>query len=469
MTCQGPRRPAGKGKASPGAVGGTPAQSRRPEVSLLDHFVITGGRRLMGRVRVSGAKNAVLPIMAAALLTEEPCVIRDVPRLRDVAVMASILEKLGVGATFEEEGGSRIVRLTPGHLATPEVPEYLMRRMRSSIFLMGPLLGRTGQARLSYPGGCAIGPRPINLHLQGLVDLGAEIIERAGYIEARAARLRGAVIHLDQPSVGATENVMMAAVRAQGITIINHAAREPEITDLACFLNAMGARVSGAGTDVIRVEGVRRLGGAEHRVIPDRIEAGTYLVAAAITGGELLLENVVPTHLEAPIAKLREAGAMVEPDGSDLRILGPERPRAMDLRTLPYPGFPTDLQSQFMTLMAVGDGTSLISENIFENRFKVVGELRRMGAQITVDGRVAVVKGVPRLSGAAVEAMDDLRGGAALVLAGLCAQGTTLVEGTHHIERGYEQVERKLVGVGADIRRYPVETRPPRVASPVAG
>ncbi len=426
---------------------------RRPGVTEVQRLIMEGGRRLHGQVRISGSKNAVLPILAATLLTDEECVIRNVPRLRDVAVMTSILRRLGAEVHAEAEEGEQVLRVCARRLRTHEVPETLVRRMRSSIFLMGPLLGREGRVRLSYPGGCAIGPRPINLHLKALSDLGAVIEERNGYLEARAPVLAGATVHLDQSSVGATENAMMAAVLARGMTAIYNAAREPEIADLQGFLNAMGARVSGAGTDVIRVEGVGRLRGADYRVIPDRIEAGTYLVAAAITGGHLVLLDAEPSHLESPIAKLREAGAVVTARGREIHVQGPDRPRAVDIKTVPYPGFPTDLQSPFMALLSLAEGTSIITESIFENRFKVAGELRRMGAQIAIDGRVAVIRGVHRLSGAVVEAMDDLRGGAALVLAGLAAEGRTVVEGVRHIERGYQDLDRKLLEVGARIRR----------------
>lgn len=435
----------------------------------MDRFIIRGGRRLEGTLRVGGAKNAALPILAACVLTDRECVVRGVPRLRDVGVMIGILRRLGAGVTLEERrDGETLVRVRAQALAEPEIPEALVRRMRSSVFLMGPLLGRAGRVRLSHPGGCAIGPRPINFHLQGLAALGARIRERGGFIEAEAPVLTGASIHLDQPSVGATENIMMAAVRARGVTVISNAAREPEIVDLACFLNGMGARVSGAGTDVVRVEGVESLRGTDHRVIPDRIEAGTFLVAAAITGGDLTLENVLPEHLKSPIAKLREAGAVIEAAPGRVRIQGPDRPAAVDLKTLPYPGFPTDLQSQFMALLAVADGTSVITETIFENRFKVAGELRRMGAQVTVDGRVAVVKGVRALSGTVVEAMDDLRGGAALVLAGLAAEGVTEVEGVRHVERGYEGMDEKLRSVGARVWRHRPAGRLVRAAWQIA-
>lgn len=427
----------------------------------MQRFTIVGGKRLAGSVRINGAKNAVLPILAATLLTAEECVIRDVPRLNDVACMVAILRKLGVKIENENLGGMKVYRLKAESLAEPSLPERLTRSMRSSIVLMGSLLGRTGEARISYPGGCDIGPRPINFHLKALRALGVDFKDQGGYIEARTDGLKGAVIYLDQPSVGATENAMLAAVLARGSTTILNAAREPEIADLAGFLNAMGARVSGAGTDTIRIEGVSRLHGADYRVIPDRIEAGTYMLAGAITGGDVTLENVIPEHLEIPIAKLREAGAEVallkdaSAEGREwrIRVRGPQRPRPLDIKTMPYPGFPTDLQSQFMSLLCLAEGTSTITETIFENRFKVVNELRRMGARILVDGRVAVIRGVPRLSGSVVEAMDDLRGGAALVLAGLAADGNTEVEGIHHIERGYEDMDGKLRALGAEISR----------------
>lgn len=427
----------------------------------MQRFAIIGGRRLAGSVRINGAKNAVLPILAATLLTADECIIRDVPRLNDVACMLEILKNIGVRIESEDCDGVHVFRLRAESVAEPSLPERLTRSMRSSIVLMGSLLGRAGRVKISYPGGCDIGPRPINLHFKALRALGVDFKDQGGYIEARTDGLKGAVIYLDQPSVGATENAMLAAVLAQGATMILNAAREPEIADLAGFLNAMGARVFGAGTDIIRIEGVPYLHGADYRVIPDRIEAGTYMLAGAITGGDVTLENVIPEHLEMPIAKLREAGAEVSlikdpsKEGREwrIRVRGPKRPRPLDIKTMPYPGFPTDLQSQFMSLLCLADGTSTITETIFENRFKVVNELRRMGARIMVDGRVAVIRGVNGLSGSVVEAMDDLRGGAALVLAGLAAEGKTEVEGIHHIERGYEDMDGKLRSLGAEISR----------------
>lgn len=416
-------------------------------------FRVVGGRRLVGSLRVSGAKNAVLPILAATLLTPGECVIHGAPAIRDVGVMLEILRRLGVQTRQEAGPAGLTLTICARQLDTMEVREELTREMRSSIFLMGPILGRFGKVKIAYPGGCAIGPRPIDFHLRGLADLGACLEEKYGYIEAEAARLTGREIYLDFPSVGATENLMMAAALARGTTVIRGAAREPEIVDLQNFLNKMGARVRGAGLDVIRIEGVERLQPTEHTVIPDRIEAGSFMAAAAVTGGDVRLENVIAEHVEAAAAKLREMGATVAaaPDGS-LRVVGPGRLRATDLKTLPYPGFPTDLQPQFMALAAVADGTSIISETIFESRFKQAEELRRMGALIRVEGRTAVVRGVSRLSGASVAA-PALREGMALVLAGLAAEGVTEVAGAQHVDRGYERLAEKLRGIGAIIER----------------
>ncbi len=417
-------------------------------VAEMERLIIEGGRSLEGSVEVHGAKNAALPLLAGTVLSAGDCVFDGVPQLVDVAVMLEILEQLG--AQVRREGGT--LTIAGGNVDRGEVSEGLVRRMRSSIFLMGPLLARLGRVVLSYPGGCAIGPRPIDLHLAGLAAMGARIHEDHGYIHARADRLVGAAIHLDFPSVGATENLMMAASLAHGTTWIRNAAREPELVDLANFLNAMGARVQGAGSDCVRVEGVRELGGVRHRPIPDRIEAGTLMAAAAITGGEVCLYRVRPEHLTAVTSKLREAGAAVEEAGDGLRLRGPDRPRATNLRTLPYPGFPTDLQPQMVALLSLAEGTSLVTENIFENRFGHVEELRRMGAQLATEGRGLTVQGVERLSGARVVA-TDLRSGAALVLAGLAAQGRTVVEGVDHVDRGYQALEETLARLGARIRR----------------
>jgi UDP-N-acetylglucosamine 1-carboxyvinyltransferase len=410
----------------------------------------------VGQVAISGAKNAALPILAAALLTPGESVIHNTPDIRDVGVMLEILRRLGVRVEELAAGDSgRTLRISPDGLNSPEVGADFTREMRSSIFLMGPLLARLGKIRISYPGGCAIGPRPIDFHLRGLEQLGAKIEERFGFIEASVpGRLRGTEIYLDFPSVGATENLMMAAVLAEGTTVVRNAAREPEIVDLQNFLNKLGAKVRGAGMDVIRVQGVttRSLGSIEHTVIPDRIEAGTFLATAAITGGDVTATGVVPEHLDAVCAKLREMGCAMEEGDDWLRCLGPKRLKAADLKTLPYPGFPTDMQPQMMALMAVADGTSIVTETIFENRFKVAEELRRLGGNIKTDGRTAVVQGVSQLSGATVEC-PALREGMALVLAGLAAEGTTTIEQIVHIDRGYQRLAEKLQGLGAQVAR----------------
>ena len=423
---------------------------------------IAGGVRLEGEVEVSGAKNSILPIMAASLLGREPCCLLEVPRLADVSTMQEVLEFLGAKVSWV----GRTLWLDPREVRPREVPPGLMRRLRASNLVMGAVLGRFREVRVAYPGGCAIGSRPMDLHLKGFMALGAEIKEDHGFIEARARQLRGADIHLDFPSVGATENIMMAAVLAEGTTVIRNAAKEPEIVDLQNFLNRLGARVKGAGSDVIRIQGVKSLGGAEYQVIPDRIEAGTHLVAAAITRGRVVVRNVIPEHLEALMAKLREAGVRIEvlDPPSALLVEAAGRLRGVDCKTLPYPGFPTDMQPQMMALLATAEGTSVITESIFESRFKHVDELRRMGAQIKVEGRVAVVHGVPRLSGAVVEA-TDLRAAAALVLAGLAAENTTVLEGVEHLDRGYERLDLKYRALGATIIREDL----PQAAGGVGG
>ncbi|MGI6128639.1 MAG: UDP-N-acetylglucosamine 1-carboxyvinyltransferase [bacterium] len=414
----------------------------------MGRFVISGGKPLVGTVRIAGAKNATLPIMAATLLTPNVCEINNVPDLRDVRMMKEILTLLG--AKIKSGPGWCVV--DSSRVSSFQIPERLMREMRSSVFLMGALLGRLGAVKLSYPGGCAIGPRPIDLHLKGLSSLGAKINERFGYIIAEAKALRGCDIHLDLPSVGATENIMMAAVKSSGTTVIRNAAKEPEIVDLQNFLNKMGARIKGAGTDTIKIEGVSELGPASHNVIPDRIEAGTFMVAAAMTSGDVYLENVIGEHSEPVAAKLREAGAMVEIIGDKVHVWAKERLKAVDIKTMPYPGYPTDMQPQTMAMLSSAAGTSVVIENIFTNRFKHVDELRRMGAQISIEGRAAVIRGMKRLSGAAVEA-SDLRAGAALVLAGLAAEGQTVVDHIYHIDRGYEGLEHKLAALGAKVQR----------------
>lgn len=413
----------------------------------MERIIIKGGNRLKGTIEVSGAKNAVLPILGASLLCGGESIIYNVPRLDDVEVMVELLTYLGARIHREDHH----LRINTTNVEPREIGENLMRRMRASNLVLGPLLGRFGAVVISQPGGCNIGSRPMDLHLRGMKALGAAIDEKSGYIRARAARLEGTDIHLDVPSVGATENILMAASMARGLTILRNAAREPEIVDLQNYLNKMEARISGAGTDVIRIEGVQELKPCNHRVIPDRVEAGTHLVAAAITGGNVTVRNVIPEHVEPVLAKLREAGADFEVAGDVVRISsGPLR--AVDVKTQPYPGFPTDMQPQIMALLSLGEGTSTITENIFENRFKHVSELRRLGADIRIEGKTAIIKGREGLSGASVEA-SDLRAGAALVLAGLAADNTTVVEQAQHIDRGYERLEEKYRILGADIVR----------------
>lgn len=388
--------------------------------------------------------------MAATLLSEEQCCINQVPALGDIVVMGQVLELLGAKVAYEGES----LIIDNSNVQPRKVLSPLMRQLRASCLTLGPLLSRFGWACISYPGGCDIGPRPIDLHLKGLMAMGAEIVQEGGYIQARAARLTGAHIHLDFPSVGATENLMMAASLAQGTTLIRNAAKEPEIIDLQNFLNSMGAQISGAGLHTIRVEGVERLNGARYEIIPDRIEAGTYLIAGAITRGHIRLENIVPEHLSALVAKLGEAGAKLVVGSNHIEIIGVGRPQAVDIKTLPYPGFPTDLQPQVMALMALADGASTITEGVFLNRFKHVDELRRMGAQIITEGQSAIVRGVDRLVGATVTA-TDLRAGAGLLLAGLAADGVTTLEQIQHLNRGYSNLESKLKGLGADIELVP--------------
>ncbi|SHH15413.1 UDP-N-acetylglucosamine 1-carboxyvinyltransferase [Desulforamulus hydrothermalis] len=415
----------------------------------MEKIVIQGGQPLCGSIKASGAKNAVLPILAATLLTAGPTVLLDVPKLADVGVICAVLQ--GLGAHIEQRDDR--LHISVPRLAGSEAPYEYVRQMRASFLVMGPLLARAGRARISLPGGCAIGTRPIDLHLKGFAALGADIRYGAGYIEAFARRLKGARIYLDFPSVGATENIMMAAVLADGQTIIENAAEEPEIVDLANFLNSLGARIKGAGTKVIRIDGVDSLGGATHAVIPDRIEAGTYLVAAAITRGNLLVENVITDHLKPVVAKLIEAGANLSEEENGLRVdCRGLTLKGVDIKTLPYPGFPTDMQAQFMALLSVAEGTSIITETVFENRFMHVNELKRMGAKIKIEGRTAVVQGVAGLTGTAVKA-TDLRAGAALILAGLAAAGETWVTNIHHIDRGYENLIEKLQAAGARIKR----------------
>ena len=418
----------------------------------MEKLIIKGGHPLKGRVKISGAKNAVLPIIAATLLGQErPSVLDDVPALDDVVTITAVLETLGVRASFDREQHRLTVDATV--IGSTTAPYDLVRKMRASFLIMGPLLARCGQAKISLPGGCAIGTRPIDLHLKGFEALGAEIKIGHGFIEASAPEgLKGAKVYLDFPSVGATENIMMAASMAEGVTVLENPAQEPEIVDLANYLNVMGAKVRGAGTNVIKIEGMGKLMGRDYTIIPDRIEAGTYMVAAAMTRGDVYIENAISEHLKPVVAKLKEAGAVIEEDVEGIRVTCDRPTRAVDIKTMPYPGFPTDMQAQFMAMIAVSEGTGLVTETVFENRFMHVDELKRMGAHIKIDGRTSVVEGVPKLTGCQVKA-TDLRAGAAMVLAGLVAEGETQVGYIHHIDRGYDNLVAKLVGLGADIRR----------------
>lgn len=417
----------------------------------MSKILIRGGNRLHGVVKVSGAKNAVLPIIAASILSSEgECRICDAPPLDDVITISQVLHALGADVRYKDE----TVYISAKHLQRNEAPYELVRKMRASFLVLGPLLARTGYARIALPGGCAIGTRPIDQHLKGFEAMGAEIDLGQGYIEARTSgrKLQGAKIYLDVASVGATENIMMAATLAEGVTTIENAAREPEIVDLANFLNAMGAKVRGAGTGIVRIEGVEKLSGARHTVIPDRVEAGTYMIAAAITRSELYIEGAIADHLTPVISKLQEMGVTIEEDENGIRVKAHNGLKAVDIKTLPYPGFPTDMQAQMMALMLVSDGTSIITETVFENRFMHVEELKQMNAQIKVDGRSAVVKGNAALRGAKVCA-TDLRAGAALILAALAAEGETELTGLHHLDRGYVDIAGKLRRLGADIER----------------
>lgn len=420
----------------------------------MSKIIVRGGKRLTGTVRIGGAKNAVLPIIAASILASAgESTIHDVPPLDDVATMHKVLESLGVHAEYYNE----TIKVNAEKVATCEASYEMVRRMRASFLVMGPLLARFGEARISLPGGCAIGTRPIDQHLKGFEAMGAQIGLGQGYIEARIkGRLKGAKIYLDVASVGATENIMMAATLATGTTLIENAAKEPEIVDLANYLNAMGAKVRGAGTGIIRIEGVEQLSGAVHTVIPDRIEAGTYMVAAAITRGAVHVEGAIFDHMMPVISKMQEMGIEIREMENGLSVYADGRLKAVDVKTLPYPGFPTDMQSQMMVLLAVAEGTGVVTETVFENRFMHVEELRRMKAHISVDGRAAVVTGVGGLAGAKVCA-SDLRAGAALILAGLAAEGETEVTGLHHIDRGYVDIVGRLRGIGADIRRISPE------------
>jgi UDP-N-acetylglucosamine 1-carboxyvinyltransferase len=409
---------------------------------------INGGKKLNGEVFVSGAKNAALPILAATLLSEGKHRIANVPRLADVTTFGRILQNMGV--SFERQDND--ILIDSAVLAKPEAPYDLVRTMRASVLVLGPLVARMGKARVSLPGGCAIGARPINLHLMGLRKLGATVEIEHGYVVARAQRLRGAHIYFDTVTVTGTENIMMAASLAEGETILENAAREPEIVDLANALIQMGAKIEGAGSDIIRIQGVEKLRPMDYSVMPDRIETGTFVIAAAITNGAVTIKNCFPGHLEAVLAKVTEAGARVAADGRTIHITGQSTIKPVNVTTLEYPGFPTDMQAQIMSLMSLADGTSIINETIFENRFTHVAELRRMGADIRTDGRTAIIKGVPRLSAAPVMA-TDLRASASLILAGLAAEGQTVISRIYHLDRGYDNIEQKLSALGADIKR----------------
>jgi UDP-N-acetylglucosamine 1-carboxyvinyltransferase len=415
----------------------------------VDKLLLRGNGPLRGELRISGAKNAALPCLAATILAQEPVRLHNIPHLRDITTTLQLLSTLGARVMVDGHLG---IEVDPRPIHSLVAPYDLVKTMRASILVLGPLLARYGAAEVSLPGGCAIGSRPVNLHLSGLAALGADIVLEDGFVKARAGRLRGAHIVLELVSVTATENILMAATMAEGETVIENAAREPEVVDLARCLRAMGAQIQGEGTSVIRVRGVKALHGAEHTVLPDRIETGTYLVATAMTGGEVFLRRTDPGLLESVLLKLREAGAEIWTDGDGIRIRMRQRPQAVDVRTAPYPAFPTDMQAQFMAMNAIAKGSGVITETIFENRFMHVSELQRLGADISSDGKTAVVRGVERLHGAPVMA-TDLRASACLVLAGLVAEGETLIDRIYHLDRGYEVIEEKLSVLGADIQR----------------
>lgn len=421
----------------------------------MEKLIVKGGNRLVGAVKTSGAKNAVLPIIAASILGATPSHLDEVPMLEDVHTISEVLKCLGLAVECSPE--KNVLDIDSTEITSYEAPYELVRTMRASFLVMGPLLARIGKARISMPGGCAIGARPIDIHLKGFEALGVKIEQGHGYIEASAPEgLKGTSIYFDFPSVGATENIMMAASLAEGTTILENAAEEPEIVDLANYLNKMGAKIRGAGTDTIRIEGVEKLHGADYTIIPDRIEAGTYMIAAAMTGGDIVVENVLPEHQKPLIAKLREAGAVVEEDIDKVRVIGKNPLKAVSIKTLPYPGFPTDMQAQMMAMMVIAEGRSKVTETVFENRFMHVVELNRMGAQISTEGRSAVIDGPCKLTGCDVRA-TDLRAGAAMILAGLVAEGTTRIGDLHHIDRGYENIVAKLKNLGADIERVDVD------------
>jgi len=424
----------------------------------LSKLVVTGGRPLEGRVRAGGRKNSALAILPATLLAESPSVIENLPDIQDVQVYFDILRSMGaqVESRRAPSNGGEAPRgiIDPGQLSVMVPPHDLVKRLRASYYLLGVLLTKYGRAEVPFPGGCDIGSRPIDQHIKGFTALGAKVAVEHGAVKAEAERLVGAPVYLDVVSVGATINIMLAATMAEGVTVIENAAKEPHVVDLANYLNAAGASVKGAGTDIIKITGVPRLRGVTHSLIPDEIEAATYMIATAATGGDVLVENVIPKHLESVSAKLEETGATVEENGDSIHVRGNGRPRPVTVKTLPYPGFPTDAQQQMTALLSVASGTSIVSETIFEGRFKHVDELKRMGTDITVEGRTAIVQGVDHLTGASVRA-TDLRAGAALVIAGLIARGETEISEIEHIDRGYESAVAKLTSIGARLRRVP--------------
>lgn len=414
----------------------------------MDKILITGGRRLKGEVEISGAKNSALPLIASSILSTGECTLSNVPQLNDIQTIKQLLESMGARIKREDH----TLTIDAKDLKSCEAPYELVKTMRASVLVLGPLVARFGEARVSLPGGCAIGTRPINLHIAGLQKMGAEVEIKHGYVEVRAKRLKGAKIYFDISTVTGTENLMMAAVLAEGVTVLGNAACEPEVVDLANFLIQRGARIEGAGTDTIIIEGVSNIPGGSHEVMPDRIETGTYLVSGAITGGDVTVRRCVPSHIEAVLMKLRAAGIRTEVFSDSIRVVADNRISAVDVRTMPYPGFPTDMQAQFMALMTIGRGLSVITETVFENRYIHVPELKRMGANIKLQGNNAIVEGVKYLSGAPVMA-TDLRASASLVLAGLVAEGQTEIHRVYHLDRGYESMEKKLSGLGADITR----------------
>src|SRR5438309_683404 len=430
----------------------------------MDKFVIRGGNTLLGTVRVSGAKNAALPAMAAAILTDEPVILEAIPDVRDIQTERKLLESMGAEVELGYGRAHHRTTICCKNLSTPEAKYELVKTMRASTLVLGPLVARTGIARVSLPGGCAIGARPIDLHIKGLEKMGAQMVTEHGYIEARAERLKGAHVVFDKITVTGTEDLLMAATLADGETVMENCAREPEVVDLAALLNKMGAKIEGAGTPTIRIQGVESLHGARHRIIPDRIEAGTFVIAAVLTGGDLQLTNCEPTQLGSLIQKLEECGVSITAGTDSMRVTNGHQLQSADITTEEFPGFPTDMQAQYMTLATQSQGTSIITENIFENRFMHAGELSRMGANIKVEGSRAIVRGKTPLSSAAVQC-SDLRASASLVIAALVADGETIIDRVYHVDRGYERIEEKLKGVGAQIRRIG-EILPKRAAAP---